>query len=60
METSPVSSREVIEMVDFARDDAIAGLGFERHGTKAVDFEEIVCTHALQAHRDGQEVRWTT
>lgn len=60
METLPASSREVVEVVDSARNGAITGLGFERHGTKVADFEEILCAHALHAPRDGQEVRWTT
>jgi radical SAM superfamily enzyme YgiQ (UPF0313 family) len=53
------SKEDDVEKVDFARDSAPVGLGFERDSSKPADFEEILRTHARQAPKDGQEVKWT-
>lgn len=45
-----------VEKVDFARDAAPEGLGFERDGFKKADFEEILRAHAKKGSLDEHKV----
>lgn len=45
-----------VEKVDFARDAAPDGLGFERDGSKKADFEEILRAHARKGSLDEYKV----
>jgi len=52
------AKEDYVEKVDFARDTAPSGFGFDRKGGRQADFDAILRAHAQLAPKEGHKVKW--